>query len=497
MTDTKLQQDFRAARRVSIPILGIATPDPAATRDSLIATLAAEAPICEWDIVRGLRGTNKAGTSALAALAIAANATMNPVEALSAAMRLPKSSVVFMFGAAAKLKEPGYIQAIWNLRDEFKLDRRTLVLMDAALAFPPQLSGDVITLDEPLPTRAELEATLDQCHRNAEVPVPTGEPRAQALDAIVGLPTFTADQVLSLGLTRNGLDLPKLWERKRQAIEATDGLKVWRGGETFADLRGIDNAVDFMQQLVTAKAFGTVVFIDEGDKALAGGMADHVGDTGVSKDQVGCVLTYIEDTRSLGVLLAGLPGTGKSALAKSVANAAGKVCIVLDLGGMKTKSLGGSEAAIRSALKVITATAEGRVLFIMTANNTSTFTPELNRRFPDQFFFDLPDSGGRADLWKLYGAKFGLSAAQLDMKNVDDAGWTGAEIKRACDRAAMFKVPVSKATQFIVPTCKSAKAQIERARETAAGRFLSAQYPGLYEPPAAAAPSRQRKIDVS
>jgi hypothetical protein len=289
-----------------------------------------------------------------------------------------------------------------------------------------------------------------------------------------------------MSLTRNGCDVDRCWDHKRKAIENTDGLRVWKGGESFDELRGIDNVKSFMAQLTAAKAFGAIVFIDEADKALAGGMSDYSGDSGVAKDQIGVLLSYIEDTKSLGVMFAGLAGTGKTQLAKAVGELSGKPVIVFDTGAMKGGTVGQSERAIRSALKVVSATAEGRVLFIMTANKTTQFTPEINRRFPDQFFFDQPDAEGCAAIGSVYIEKNQLTPAQVAEMPWSEGGWTGAEIKRACERAALFNVTVSEAARFLVPQSVSQRDKLDEMRRNAAGKFLSASKPGVYEMPKAA-----------
>jgi hypothetical protein len=44
-----------------------------------------------------------------------------------------------------------------------------------------------------------------------------------------------------MSLSKKGLDLEQLWERKRQVIEQAPGLSVWRGGESFDDIGGCSN----------------------------------------------------------------------------------------------------------------------------------------------------------------------------------------------------------------------------------------------------------------
>jgi len=142
-------------------------------------------------------------------------------------------------------------------------------------------------------------------------------------------------------------------------------------------------------------------------------------------------------------------------------------------------------------------------LFIGTANKTTIFTPELNRRFPDQFFYDLPDDIGRAAIWPVYVKKNGLSASQAYVPPGFDSGWTGAEIERACGRAALFGETVVEAAQFIIPQAVSARNTIAQLQAEADGRFLSASYPGFYQMPGsgprevAEVVSRERTIQVN
>jgi hypothetical protein len=75
---------------------------------------------------------------------------------------------------------------------------------------------------------------------SANLPVPDRGMVSKAVDALVGL-AFPAEQVLAMSLSKKGLDVERLWERKRQAVEQTPGLTVWRGGETFDQIGGCDN----------------------------------------------------------------------------------------------------------------------------------------------------------------------------------------------------------------------------------------------------------------
>jgi hypothetical protein len=54
------------------------------------------------------------------------------------------------------------------------------------------------------------------------------------------------------------------------------------------------------------------------------------------------------------------------------------------------------------------------------------------------------------------------------------------EIKACCRLAALLDVPLVEAAQNIVPVAVTAGESVERLRQWAAGRCLSAERPGLY-----------------
>jgi hypothetical protein len=86
---------------------------------------------------------------------------------------------------------------------------------------------------------------------------------------LLGLSAFEAEQVLSVSidLKKKIVEMDVLWEKKRKAIEATKGLSIWRGGEKFADLVGLENAKTFLRSILNGKDAPLVVLrIDEIEK---------------------------------------------------------------------------------------------------------------------------------------------------------------------------------------------------------------------------------------
>jgi hypothetical protein len=237
---------FKAARRVATPLIGVTTPDPAATI-ATITTAVNGVPVLAWDAIRGIRPVNAAGIE-VGFLLIGSQPSadpdderrmrqdltlqsQNPVEALQLAERLPAKSVFFVQNANRVLEAAGALpalQAVWNLRDAFKANKRTLVLLGPSLTLPPELSGDVIAYDEPLPDGERLRAIVTDVYRSARLDPPAADVEARAVDALCGLLAFTAEQVTAMSLTPTGLDLDALWDRKRNAIEQSRSAPAGR-----------------------------------------------------------------------------------------------------------------------------------------------------------------------------------------------------------------------------------------------------------------------------
>jgi hypothetical protein len=524
-TTSNILDAVKAARRVSVPIVAITTPDPAATIKAIVGLAAgngtsgeaspspATGAMLQWDLVEGVRSLNDAGKTVRAAIIPGDQdpTVFNPVNALTLAKQLPPKSVLFMHLANRFINEPGTIQAVWNLRDVFKQDQRMLVLLAIACDWPAELSGDIVVLDEPLPDADALREIIVRCHSAAELPLgkdyeSTVLPRG--VEAVQGLPAFQAEQVVAMSLTRKGMDVPALWERKRLQIELTPGLKVQReaAGESnrFSDIGGVQVVKDFLGRIMAGQSRpNAVVFVDEIEKFLAGASGGAADSSGVSQDQLGQLLSYMQDHGAAGCIFVGPPGAAKSAVAKAAGNEAGIPTIQLDLGAMKGSLVGSSEQNLRHALKVITSVSNGRSLWIATCNSIGDLPPELRRRFTlGTFFFDLPDAMERHQIWRIWTTRYGFPVESNHLSSggdadrflfPDDAGWTGAEIRQCCDIAWRLSCSLQEAAAFVVPVSRSAAEQLERLRKAAEGRFLSASKPGVYAREQGQKPTNDRR----
>lgn len=485
----KMLDLFNSARSVSVPILVIRTADQMATAD-VIRKAVAEFPVVRWDAAMGITPTADLqgkpyplGVQALTAAKIAPDDTIGFADAMVAAKRLPPKSVLLVFNAQRQLQaqEPlaiaQNVQALVNLRDDYKRNFRMVVLLGPAVTVPSEMEQDVVIINHELPTRDELKVIVNDMHKAGGLQPPSDDVLTKAVDAVSGLSAFAAEQVVAMSLLPEiGVDIDALWERKRVTIEQTKGLTVWRGRERFADLIGLEALkTNLRLRMAGKRPIGVVVWIDEIDKALANVEQDT---SGVRMYQLLKLLTTMENNEWPGFVGVGLPGGGKSLIAKAFGNEAGVPTIALDFGATESKFVGESEENLIRVIQVIEAVGQGNAYFIATSNNATVMRPELQRRFTDgMWMFDLMSDAERDAAWKYYIHKYELP----EQKRPKDMAWTGAEIRNCCRFAHETGATLIQAAGMIIPMAQSRAQDVEQLRRYANGRFLDANKGGWYQ----------------
>lgn len=492
-SESKFERDFKASRRAGVPLLAIETVDPASCIRQIIA-FSPKPPVISWDVINGFTSRNDSGEEMLSK--VLGGKDNRVVTELSKALRMandfPGKSVVgpdkekvggttlFIMNAHRHLgsmskEEAEACQALWNLRDEYKKNIRTVVLLAPSLTLPEELKQDVIILDHPLPTKEELEEIAVRTYKQAGLDEPDKETIAKIAEIDRGLSYFAAEQVDAMSITKNGMDVERLWEKKRKTISQTPGLSIYSGKETFNDVKGVEIVKDFLAKIFKGRNAPTVlVFMDEIEKMFAG----IGGDTsGTSQEQHGEFLRWTQDTSTLGLMAIGHPGCSKSYLAKACAGEFDIPMVELNMSALKGSLVGETGNMTRTALKVITAI--GKPLILATSNSLGVLPPELRRRFQlGTWFFDLPTSIERKAVWDSYISKYELNAND---KKPDDSDWTQAEIKTCCELAWRLDSPLIEAANYIVPIHISTPEKIETLRRHASGRFCSASTKGVYK----------------
>ena len=428
-----------------------------------------------WDIDRGLQ--SGAGT------ALAATDPLTAVRAL-ANMAVPESSVLLVLPNYHKfLNSPEIIQALANALLAGKTRRTFLVILSPVVQIPVELERQFVVLEHHLPEREQLQQIAEGVATEPGE-LPAGEDLARLLDASAGLTRGEAENAYSLSLVRHGKLVPEtVWDLKTQALKKSGLLSLHRGGESFEQLGGLSALKTFCARALGARQRGSLA-------------------------------------KPHGVLLLGVPGTGKSAFAKCLGNETGRPTLLLDVGALLGSLVGQSEHNIRRALAIADAMApcilfcdeiekalsgvassgqtdsgvsarlfaslltwlndhESDVFFIGTCNDISKLPPEFARaeRFDGVVFLDLPSTGEKARIWDIYQKAYQLP--KQDPPRTED--WTGAEVKSCCRLSALLDVPLVEAAKQVVPVAVTAAESVERLRTWASGRCLSASVPGLYQ----------------
>ena len=487
-----LSKEYFHARRVGTPIIGLNTADQPYTMFNLLEAMPqSTTPALTWDIANGLKGLNAEGKEALIHITGTQNPppsympnlpppTTNPITTLRLAQNLPPQSILFCHNAHVLLKSPEAIQAIANLRNEFKQNGRTLTLMGPNLILPPELQHDIILISDPLPTQTACATIVTDAYESANIPNPDPETVAKASEALHGLSPFAAEQITALSLTSKGLHLPTLWKRKHHMINHTPGLQMWEGDETFANIGGVHEIKRYLTYIFKGKRPPKcIVFLDEIEKQMAGSQTQGPSDnTGVAQAFHGEILAFMQDTHATGLLFTGPQGTCKSHVSKAAGHEFKVPTISMSLSSMKTSLVGASESNIHQALATIRVLADGAPLFIGTCNAIQSLSPELRRRFRlGTFFFDLPTQDEKDQIWKIYHEQYQLP----EQPHPTTFNWSGSDIQSCAELAWRLDLTINEASQYIIPTAQTSPEHLQSLRQNAHRRFLSASYPGPYQ----------------
>lgn len=481
---------FRAARRAAAPLVAVLSPDQLATLEAVRASFNGSAPpLFSHDIVRGISALNQTAQEALFEVAgdTPSLTTSNPVEALQAAVRLPPKSLLFLFNAHRLAQDPGWSQALLNLRDDFKASRRQAVLLGPGFQLPTELQTQVVTLDEALPSperRERMVLDLWQSIREAAPELPEQPPSpllASAVDSTSGMPLFQAETAVAMSLDRDaGISVPTLRDLQRTTLGQVPGFSLPRLTDTYADIGGSDQLKSFILAVLAGKAgLRFILFIDEIEKALAGSAPGDRASSDVGARVLGRLLIWMQDSGAVGIILLGPPGCAKSAIGKATGPTAGLQTGIVDIPGLRGGIVGQTEQNTAMLFKTVDGISNGPPLVIATCNRIDSLPPELRRRFNLGIWYcDLPTDDEKARIWPIYERKYGIDPSD---PRPSATNWTGAEIRQCSFLAWSLGCTRAEAARFIVPVASQMGPDLERLRQAANGRYLSAAYPGPYQ----------------
>ncbi|MCH2247246.1 MAG: AAA family ATPase [Crocosphaera sp.] len=333
--------------------------------------------------------------------------------------------------------DPLLVSRLFNLAHKLKTTPQTIILLEEDISLP-MFEGLIHILDYGLPSAAVIKAFLKQLVNR----LPSGITKPHIGDKLIrscqGLTIAEINDAVRFSLKK----YPKLSsEVCRQQVNQFKLAKLKRLGVELSNEP--DVKVGGCQNLKSWLARRKKLFA-VGNKKLP---------------------------QPKGVMLVGVPGCGKSLVAKNIGSELGVPVMHLDIRGLYHSLLGETEKNLRTVLKTAEAIApvclwideiekgfdggssthdggvskgvlgtflnwmqekQQPVFVVATANKVNNLPPEFLRkgRFDEIFFVDLPNREEREDILAIHLSKFDiiLSAEQVQMLVDKTEDFTGAEL---------------------------------------------------------------------
>jgi SpoVK/Ycf46/Vps4 family AAA+-type ATPase len=444
----------------------------------------------------------------------------NPIKALEKFLSLQtgadrKGIVCVMKDFHTVLNEP-VPRAIRDALEKIESTQRALIIVAPELGYsggrraglPLTLEKDMVVVQYDLLNRDQIIRLFE--HQIQATKQRQGEAKGKGKKPTTSLrEDYTKEEIVTLasacqGMTQSEISTAMasslvrykeyrhkhLLNLKKQILRKSEILEYVESGYTLDDIGGLDDAKEYFTKYKDS-------FTDE---------AKSFGVKPIS-----------------GALLTGVPGTGKSLLAKTISHIWNLPCLRLDVGKVMTGLVGGSEERMRQVIQTAEAMApcvlwidevekgmsgikssnfsdagtmsrvfgtfltwmqekQAEVVVIATANDITQVPPEFVRRFNEVFFVDLPVEEERMEIFDIHIRAKGRDPKKFDMKALVKAtyNYTGAEIEKSVGEAiaqAYYSKAKDVKTEHILKALSETKPisqvmaqQIESVREWARNR---------------------------
>ena len=424
------------------------------------------------------------------------NNTVSPQAAINWAVR-QKDDSIFIFKDLHPFKDsPEVTRSLRDAVESFRGTHKTIILMSPVQEIPVELEKEVVVLDFTLPTMSELDKVLASELEKSRVGSITTEGREKLLKAALGLTqdeaekVFRKSRVIAGELTENQVDV--VLSEKKQLIRRNGILDYIEEDETIDSVGGLEELKHWLKQ-------------------RSGAFTERAREYGLPQPK--------------GMLILGVPGCGKSLIAKTTARLWGLPLLRLDMGRVYDGSMvGRSEANLRGALRTAesispavlfideidkafagsagSADSDGGtssrifgsfltwmqektspVFVIATANRVERLPSEFLRkgRFDEIFFVDLPNEEERREIFKIHVSKRRSDADRFDFEQLSKVceGFSGAEIEQGLI-SAMYEafaqgreftqLDIIAAIRATMPLSKTMSEQVSALRDWARQR---------------------------
>ncbi len=458
--------------------------------------IAREMRLESWSITEGFRVVaNGSGTKEV----------KDPLKALEHVNRGEGKALYILRDFHPFLKEPMVVRRLRDLASSLRKTKKSIAILSPVQKIPPELEKNVAAIvDWELPTRDEVEGI-------ARSLVPQAPPVTQqqiesdpsfmerVVEAALGLTEVEAENVFAKSMVRtHTFDIETILAEKKQIIRKSGMLEYYEQRAEFTDVGGLQEIKGWLVKRRNA-------------------FSSRARDFGLPLPK--------------GILLIGLPGTGKSLTAKAVGALWEMPLLRLDVGKIFAGLVGSSEENMRTVIKTAEAIAPAilwideiekgfsgtgssgssdggttsrvfgsfitwmqektsPVFVLATANDVSSLPPELLRkgRFDEIFFCDLPTREERMDIIDIHIRKKGRDSSGFDLSKLADmtTDFSGAEVEQGVIAALydafdsgtdVTQEGLEKTFDEIVPLAITMSEKIDRMRDWAKTRARPAGKP--------------------
>lgn len=445
-----LKDKLKAYIDANVPIIYIHTDDDNAAEE-VVLSVTGRRMVWEWNQMYGLLNRKEIQKKEILDIQEPINADYTLEQALKAGVKEREFNrkVILIKDIAGYLENREIVALLKNacLKIESGELDMVFVFISSILKVPRELEKYITVLQEEYLDEEEIRGEILEFIKNNSIGnVYDGTLEKMAI-AFKGLSVLEIDTILSLAfslegeLNENALNL--VMEQKKQMIQKAGILEMVSCEENMDDIGGlenlkrwIENKAQILKRMKEAEAFGVEL--------------------------------------PKGVLIAGIPGCGKSLNAKASANLMGVPLLKLDMGRVMGKYVGESESNMRRAIALAEAIApcvlwvdelekafagiggsgggaevttrlfgqfltwmqekKSAVFVVATANDILKLPPELMRkgRFDEIFYVQLPTPEERRKIFEIHIQKRRpQDLCRIDMNRLVSKtdGYSGADIE--------------------------------------------------------------------
>lgn len=381
----------------------------------------------------------------------------------------------------------------------------TIVIVDSELSIPPRLEKLITVVDFELPSRSDIERNGLELLKNCKQTADLSDQEAQEVlergsFAAMGMTLAESENIFAKSLAQHGTLHPRtIMDEKKNIIRKSGVLEYYDVDTDMSAVGGLGPLKGWLE-------------------SRSRGFSAEAREYGLPNPK--------------GVLIVGIPGTGKSLISKCIGYEWDMPVLKMDVGSLFGSLVGQSEANIRKAIRTAEALAPcvlwidelekgfgnatgggdsgtsarvfgsflswmqdktSPVFVVATANDVSALPPEMLRkgRFDELFFVDLPSEADREEIFDIHLKRFNKpSLAQLGKGSQSlltslTKTFSGAEIEQVIidgmfksfsDNRDLTLQDVVDAIQNTVPLSSTMESRITKLRKWAEGRAVKANH---------------------